>query len=136
MSEVVSFPSKEAPKTIWVCGCGCGSFELSGDGELTCSGCGVPLAGAEGGWYVPALPGTPWEGDPPVTHATSNGSEEFARRRMQGFAGDTDVAGIVIIKSTGQIHTWTDVDTTKDVAWLQEGLKDAARIITMGAVDE
>ena len=136
MSDVVSFPSKVVPDTLWVCGCGCASFALNGEGDLTCSACKCHIGGDAGGWFVPPLPDTVWEGPSPVNHITSNGSPEFARRRMSTFAGEPDVAGIVIIRKSGAIHAWTDVDTAKGVAWLQERMKDAAEIIIIGAVDE
>ena len=137
MSEVIAFPSKAPPEMMWVCGCGCASFTLGGEGCLTCSACKHPVgADAAGGWSAPTLPDTAWEGPSPVNHLTSNGSPEFARQRMSTFAGEPDVAGIVIIRKSGAVHAWTDVDTAKGVEWLQERLKDAAGIITMGAVDE
>lgn len=137
MSDVVPFPSKVVPDTIWVCGCGCCSFALLDGGRTTCSACGNDTAvSAAGGWFVPPSPGLVWGGNTPVTHITGNGSPEFARRRMTRFANEEDVAGIIIIRDSGQLHTWTDVDTNEGVQWLQERMKDAAGLITEDAVDE
>jgi hypothetical protein len=55
---------------------------------------------------------------------------------MTRFANEEDVAGIIIIRDSGQLHTWTAVDTNEGVQWLQERIKDAAGLITEDAVDE
>jgi len=137
MSDVISFPSKAAPEALWVCGCGCCSFALRGGGGLTCSACGNDITDLDaGGWFVPPSPGPVWGGNTPVTHITGNGSRAFSRRRMTSFADEEDVAAIILVRESGQIHTWTDVDNAEDAQWLQERLKDAAELVLKDAVDE
>ena len=136
ISEVIAFPSKAPPEMMWVCGCGCASFTLGGEGDLTCTACSSLIVGAEGGWYVPKLPDTAWEGDNPITHVMGNDSVDFARERMGRHAREPDVSTIIVVRQSGQIHTWTDVDNAEGVQWLQERLTDAEELITRGVADE
>jgi len=55
---------------------------------------------------------------------------------MTSFADEEDVAAIILVRESGQIHTWTDVDNAEDAQWLQERLKDAAELVLKDAVDE
>ncbi len=122
--SVVSFPKREEPDAIFVCNCGCASFELHADGRATCRAC-MSIAD-DGGWKVRRDGDASFEGQ----HIYSDGgnADDFAERRVKREATKAD--WIIFGTYEGRIVSWSRefVDTPEREAWLRdhvdEGLKN------------
>lgn len=129
MSDVVKFGPK-APKTplIWVCTCGCSTFELLSDNTVRCPVCEIVSPSPDGGWYAPETDKM-WEGkesdEAPIRDISGNGSVEFARARLRKYATDEDAMAICVFKEDGAVHTWSMVETAEQLEWLKRKLEVA-----------
>jgi hypothetical protein len=126
MSEVVQFPAKS--EDIWVCQCGCGTFELLAVGTARCAACETPAGAEQGGWNPPKN-APEWIGDPPIMDLHGNGSESFARVRMAQIVKDQDVSVIVIARDNGTVHAWSSAETPEQLAWVKERLAAASDLL-------
>lgn len=115
--------------TIWVCSCGCSTFELCSDASATCAACGNKPDSEEGGWFTPPDTDAAWEGDAPVRDVSGNGSVDFARHQLSEHAKAPDAVLIVVVKEDGTRHTWCSADTDEQVEWAERMLANAARMI-------
>lgn len=126
---VLAFP--KAKPLIWVCNCGCATFELRDDGKAVCAVCGDHPVGYSGGWYEDIKDGKPRPDDAPgaIFNTHGNGSVEFARRRTAQIASKDDVVTIVVLRADGQVTTWSGIDRPSRVKWMRSKLKQAAGLI-------
>lgn len=124
MADVVNFPVKE--RKIWVCNCGCSTFELMNDGNVRCAMCEVESSN-EGGWS-PMDSFLEWQGDAPIREVQGNGDEEFTRRVTIRRAGDKDVTAIVVVKSHGMISVWGDISGDEQLQWVKRRLDDSKEL--------
>lgn len=140
MSEVVKFGPK-APKDpmIWVCECGCSTFELLSDNTVRCPVCETVSPSPDGGWYAPDTDKT-WEGkDPdegPIRDISGNSSVEFARARLRKLASDDEAVGVCVFKADGSVHAWSMVETAEQLQWFREKLDIAYDITARKFVEE
>lgn len=145
MSEVVSLNAKraelaaepeakraeleaEAEPRIWVCMCGCSTFELLSTSEVRCPVCLTTSEAPDGAWFAPETDGE-WDGEPPVRDISGNGSVEFVRHQLSKYAGEEDACAVVVMKRAGSVHAWSMVETAEQLQWFREKL-DAAYEIT------
>lgn len=134
MTEIVNFPAKEKQPEplIWVCECGCSTFELCNDGTGRCALCNSVIGDeAEGGWLVPATD-KEWEGDDPVRDVSGNGEPDFARRVTSKRVLEDDVVLVVVVKQDGTVSTWTDIETDEQRAWAKRQLDRVPGILKTG----
>ena len=129
--NVVSLPKK--PALMWVCGCGCATFELHGDGLARCALC-MEVAEAEregSGWFEGSLPemAASFEGDSPMRDLHGNGSLEFARRLAAKRASYDDAIVNITVRSCGTIYAWSGAETEEQYAWVQEQLTTAKALL-------
>jgi hypothetical protein len=129
MSEIVNFPTKEEPR-IWVCACGCSSFELMSDNSVHCALCQT-VSTDNGGWTAPDTK-SEWDGDERVREISGNGDPEFAKRVVSRRALESDVTVIVVLKKDGAISAWTDVETAEQRDWVDRQLGRVKEIIETG----
>lgn len=125
MSEVVSFP-QSSPR-IWICDCGCSTFNLREDGVAVCAGC-MKEHYDQGGWYTPPADAAVFSGEP-YADVQGNGSVEFSHRRVAQLAARKDAVAVVVIRDGGQIHAWHDADTDARKKWVRKHLFDAWKLI-------
>lgn len=126
MSEVVDFPGKR----IFVCLCGCSTWELLEDGTTRCAACeNVTLDG--GSWFY-ERPEAQERSDPPFRDIQSNLSVDFSRRRMAALAADGDAALIVVAKEGGCVSAWSAADTKERFAWARRKMKVAVGLLREG----
>jgi hypothetical protein len=114
--SVVNFPKREEPDAIWVCNCGCASFELHADGRATCRDC--RSVADEGGWKVRADGDVSYDGM--VTYSDAGNGGEFAERKIKR---DVQSAEWIICGTwSGRIMSWSDsfIETPDQEAWLRE----------------
>ena len=130
MSEIVNFPTKKSEPLIWVCECGCCSFELMSDQSVMCALCRKPASDA-GGWIAPET-GATWEGDDPIRDVSGNGSEEFAKRVAINRASDKGVCLITVMKEDGTISCWSNLETPEQREWADRQLKRVKPILDTG----
>ena len=134
MTDIVKFPAKAKVQEplIWVCQCGCSTFELRNDGTGRCALCGdVIRDDAEGGWLTPETD-KEWEGDDPVRDVSGNGDPDFARRVTAKRVLEDDVVLVVILKESGAISTWTIIETQEQREWADRQLDRVSDILSTG----
>lgn len=129
MSEVVSFPAKKQEPLIWICNCGCSSFELLSDATARCALCGV--ISENGGWYTPDADKV-WDGDAPVREVAGNGDPEFAKRVTAKRLLEPDVVLAVVLKEDGLLATWTCVETDEQRDWIDRQLDRVKPMLEVG----
>jgi hypothetical protein len=137
MSDVIPLKTKkEEPKPlIWVCECGCCTYELFSDSTVRCAVCGEATGGPDGGWDVPETD-KKWDGEAPVRDISGNGSEVFARRRMDTYVKDPNACVIIVFDETGSIHTWSKVETKAQLEWFREKLDATYELVSKRIADE
>ena len=81
-----------------------------------------------GGWYTPVSK-TEYTGPEPFTDVQGNGSEEFARRRLQRRTADPEICCIVAVSRDGSVSTWADIATEEQHRWIKRRLLDATRVM-------
>ncbi|MEL6310896.1 MAG: hypothetical protein AAFQ17_00790 [Pseudomonadota bacterium] len=123
--SVVSFPTKANEQRIWVCGCGCSTFELLEDGSARCALCAAPVEPhPKGAWWT--VPDNAEEAsEPPQKDIQGNGSVEFARRRLQQLAQDDDAVMLMVVRSDSSVSLWADAETNEQIEWSRRRLEDA-----------
>lgn len=121
--------AEPAEPNIWVCVCGCSTFELCSDATATCAACGNKPDPEEGGWFTPPETDATWEGDAPVRDISGNGSVEFARYQLSSYAAAPDAALIVVVQENGTRHAWANAETDEQVEWAERALAKAAQTI-------
>ncbi len=115
---VVSFPKREQEAVIFVCACGCASFELNGDGTATCRSCrSIPN---EGGWKIRGEDDPMFEGD--VFHSDGGNADGFAERKIKRDAQKAE--WIICGTWEGRIMSWADglIETPEQEAWLRDSV--------------
>lgn len=122
--NVVTLPTTSP--VIWICWCGCSTFELHASGAAHCASCGIEVVGA-GGWYMPPRDEV-WDGDAPFQDVQGNGSTDFARRRIADQAQAEDVVALVVVRANGGVSTWGANSTPEDLPWLRRRFADAMRL--------
>jgi hypothetical protein len=122
---VVDFPNK--PEQIWVCLCGCSTFELLASGATRCASCSV-VSQNNGGWYTPPVT-TEYTGAEPFVDVQANGEVEFSRRRLSRRAMDPETCCIVVLSRNGEISTWSDIETQEQSDWVKRRLSHGAELI-------
>lgn len=129
MTNVVSL--KRPPRQIWVCKCGCSSFELFNTNDIRCALCGTESEWQKGGWFEATdLP--IWSGGQPTREISGNGDVEFVRRVTQQRSMDPDAVAVVVIKKSGVMHAWCSLETKKQRDWLARRLRDVKEMLEVG----
>lgn len=123
MSEVVDFPGKR----IFVCLCGCSTWELLEDGTTRCAAC--EKVTLDGGSWFDERPEARECSDPPFRDIQGNGSVDFPRRRVVTLAADDDVALIIVAKHGGHVSVWSMAETADQFAWVRRKMKVATGLL-------
>lgn len=110
-----------------VCGCGCSTWELRGDGSVLCAQCEVESSRVER-WYriKPAVPDVDTAA---ISVIRGNGSVSFARERLRRMSGSEDARMLIVALSDGRVSTWFDFETRREYRWMKRRLKDAMRML-------
>lgn len=113
--SVVSFPKRQEPDAIFVCNCGCASFELHADGRATCRSCDA--IADDGGWKVKADGDKHHDGI--VTYSDGGNGGDFAERKIKRDAQSAE--WIICGTWDGRIMSWSDgfIETPEQEAWLR-----------------
>lgn len=120
-------------RRIWICGCGCSTFELFEDGGHGCAACGLEFH--EGSWYEVVPDAGEYQGEP-FRDVMWNGCVDFARRRVKRLVEGDDVVMIVVAKSGGEVSAWFGGDATAErKAWFGRRLSDARAMLKKVMVD-
>jgi hypothetical protein len=114
---------------IWVCTCGCSTFNLLEDGIVKCAMCEEVSHDGYGGWAMPNTT-TMWDGDPPIHRIEGNGSVEFAKCLVLKHAGAEDAALLAVVNHGGTIHVWSVCETEEQIVWARDRL-DAVKELVM-----
>jgi hypothetical protein len=117
--SVVTFPTKPRDeKMIWVCNCGCATFELNSDGSATCRNCRE--VSDRGGWKVREPEDPTFDG--PVSYADAGNDSDFAERKIKREAQKAN--WIICGTYEGRIMSWCEgfIETAEQEAWLRKGV--------------
>jgi hypothetical protein len=119
---VIQLPQKRKDDDlIFVCNCGCTSFQVIGDGSLACANCENTMErDLPGRWYD--------SGDVIVDkkedHFSSFGGNdhEFSERLAKKNAGAPDVTWIIHGNDEGRVTSWgrNFYDTPERVKWIKD----------------
>ena len=135
MTDNVVILAKPDPM-IWICDCGCSTFNLRDDAEAECAACDALVVGAGQGWYerIADQPKRDPNLEDPTADVQSNGSEDFARRRIASFAHDDDVFCNIVIRDDGTVHVWgrERLETRAQISWMTRKLRIARQMMGMG----
>lgn len=126
MAEIISL--KPEPM-LWICACGCSTFEILSDGSANCAACCSPHDVDGAGWSSWVAMSDKNE-DSTFRDVQGNGSVEFARRRVAQMATDDTAAVVVVARRDGSVSTWSEVETADQAQWVRERLTQAADLIT------
>lgn len=125
MTEIVEL----RPKTyIWVCECGCTSFELEDTGAARCALCGIPREPQpeDGGWH--RTDDDPhWDADrlAPIRHIGANGDPDFVRALTVKRAQQPDVVAVVVLREGGSVHVWCNIETDEQHEWAKRRMEES-----------
>lgn len=145
MSDVIKFPEKADPHTVWVCGCGCSTWYLNGEKSATCAHCGRPADNPDvvaRGWGTLPPPPKPFEppelegNDPVVVDFNASGqSFEHMKSHLDDYR---KFSVIILIKNTGGLHTWGKIETQAEREWFERRIQVARGLLFEGeaAVEE
>lgn len=141
MAEIISLPSATQETYIWVCECGCTSFELLSNDTAVCALCGTQRIGDDpvGGWYRKDTD-PDWDADrlPPVRQIGGNGEADFAKRITMRRMEHPDVVAVVVLREDGAVHTWSRIETHEQVEWAGRRFAESLPMLrppTAGEVD-
>lgn len=126
MAEIISL--KPEPM-LWICACGCSTFEILSDGSANCAACSAQHDVDGAGWSSWGAKSDKDEDDT-FRDVQGNGSVEFARRRVAQMATDDTAAVVVVARRDGSVSTWSEVETADQAQWVRERLTQAADLIT------
>ncbi len=123
---IISFPPKTTDRDlIWVCNCGCASFELRGDGSAVCRACESDVS-EPGAWWDSVKNGPTTDATP--EYQDGGNGPEFAERLAKRHAQDADI--LIAIRQNGRVQTWArDLTTREQFEWLQRRVEDAMRLL-------
>lgn len=128
MSVVPFSPKPAPPKAIFVCNCGCASFELASTGEAICRNC-QSIAGDDGGW-LENLPTSSvlYEGDG-VAFSDGGNCSDFAERKAKRDASSAD--WLIFGSYKGRVQAWCHefIDTPEREKWLSDGVAAGLKAI-------
>lgn len=129
MADIKTFPTKEEPKPprVWVCNCGCSTFELLESGETKCALC-YTISDHEGGWYrYPS--DQEWAKDSPMRDIRGNDDVAFVKAVMKSRIDDESAALVVVLEKSGRLHTWSAAETKEHADWAIEELQRVGDLV-------
>lgn len=132
MGEITDFPTKKEEKEekeprVWVCTCGCSTFELLETGETRCGLCAT-ISDHSGGWY--SYPSeAEWTEDSPMQDIQGNGSVEFVRELMKRRIDEDAAVVVLVLEKNGRMHAWTAAENPEQHAWSLKELESATGIL-------
>ena len=129
MGDVTNMDGGSKLPRLWVCDCGCSTFEVREDASISCAHCAVISQAELGGWYSPEAKDA---AEPDKVVVAGNGSIDFVRRRLSQTMLDENVVGLVMIKDDGAVSFWNTADTKERVKWFKRRLKQAKRMLDEG----
>lgn len=130
--SVIQFPGgPAAPEAedpmIFICRCGCSSFELRSDGTTECCNCGTVSGDADEGGkvgWLKLLPGPDRIVEMPengVRKVTRIGSADTALKRVLGDANVTDTIAVAVFQADGRVRSWGSEEWYSNIQpeWLE-----------------
>ncbi len=111
MTKIVDFPKEKTEEKllIWVCNCGCVTFELFSDGSAICANCGA--VSGNGGWNPPEN-ASEHNGEV-ISVVRGNGPDEpddFTRALVARRMADPKCVFSTALLEDGTISVWSSYD--------------------------
>lgn len=124
---VVEIP-KKAPR-IWICDCGCSTFELLESGWAQCASCADDLE--HGTWFEKIKGGKarPEDAEEPFSDIQGNGSVDFAMHSARRAASQADLKVLVAVNAEGKVTAWTGAETKNQIEWVLDRIDQGRALI-------
>lgn len=134
--SVLEFPAREC--RLWICACGCSTFELWDDGIGYCASCGEPTDCDGGSWYseIKCGPDRDPDAEQPVRETQGNGSIDFARHSALRRASDPDAVMIASADPDGSCSIWVNAATADQKEWFLKRLEQMTEMVRNIRADE
>jgi hypothetical protein len=123
MGEIINIARSE-PR-IWVCGCGCSTFELVENGTARCAACG-DNADVDGSGWLKTEAESHLDPGETFRDVQANGCIDFARKRVANAAREENAALIVVGFRDGTVTAWSEAETKKQMKWVRRKLRIAS----------
>ena len=123
---VTNFPQKQE-QAYWQCQCGCLTHYMRDDGAAECAHCGTIAEGA-GAWAMPAE--SQQKVDQDEHQIVDFGQRIFALKRLAQRIENDEFLQVICIKEDGGVSVAGDACEGDQVAWLDDRLADARKILT------
>jgi hypothetical protein len=131
MGEVINIRSEEESELIWVCQCGCSTFELLSSQELRCANCELMSTFETAAWdnYWDKGEMRADDAAPRFSDVQGCGSVDFARARLNRIASQSDVALLVVATEDGSVSVWSSDRGEDHLAWAEERIDIAHALL-------
>lgn len=136
--SVINFPGNQPPKDedsdlIWVCRCGCQSFNLYSNGQTECCNCKQMSTGADSAEWMklkPEVTGEEKEAPETLTNVIQVQHSNAALQQVVGGLDDQNCSFVVVSRANGIVSTWKAQEFDKhdcSVWWLDDQLAVARK---------
>lgn len=133
MGEIVGLPVRKPEQIVWVCACGCRTFELHADGTAMCANC-ERVASPGSDWYreLPPPVAEPREVDPDARAVVAMNSSDSALGRIVRKMNEDTTSVVIVIHDDGALNTWSrGIDTPEQLDWLDRRLAAARKLVDL-----
>jgi hypothetical protein len=138
VSNIVPFGRKredDGSRTLWICSCGCSSFQLRADGWAECARCEAVQNGVSQGEWFERLRCVPDEVEPQPDNSEKIvrfNTSEAALAHVLSRATPSVAAFVIVLHRDGSISCWGDeIEDEKDRAWFDARVAEAAELRTV-----
>lgn len=137
--SIVEFPKKlRDTDYIWVCGCGCSTFKIRGDGELECASCYTnPEPDENSGWFDRIADDGDRDEEPTQIRTGNDDNGDFGERLIKTDAAKPDVTWIMFGRDNGGVSVWFkhEFDGEEHFNWLDERITVGRNLLMKGRTD-
>lgn len=144
--KVIDFPKPDRDNILWVCNCGCVSWNVFEDGHLQCANCDQSLAfdAQEHGDWMKRLPPAPEvvrEKDDPhnlINCVQRISDSPVALSRILASVKYDTTAFVVVVSNSGSVTTWGEqnFDGERNEEWVSDRLRDAQNMLFGKPIDK
>lgn len=137
--SIVEFPKRLRDEDyIWVCGCGCSTFKIRGDGELECASCYKnPEPDDNSGWFNRIVDDGDREEEPIQIRIGNDDTGDFSERLIKTDAAKPDATWIMFGRDDGSVSAWFkhEFDGEEHFQWLDERITVGRNLLMKGRTD-
>lgn len=113
---------------IWVCECGCATFQLYANGSAKCAHCMGVVEGS-GSWFEEISSVSSRTDKTPFTDIFGNGSSDFSRARIARLAAAKDLVMMALAMEDGTVTVWNAAQTPEQARWVVRKMRQLKRLM-------